>query len=144
MYLAEFENKNLIEKTVFSGFSSEELKKAPFWSDFDVATLANAFPQPFGRHNLRRDAPLSGLSPGYRGHATPIVQSTDAPRGNTPRFDKRRTINQKRADFATPVPPPWGPGSPKPCAHEGRPQQIAPASGQDAMCMVYQRNVRQP
>ena len=38
--------------------------------------------------------------------------------------------------------PRGGPGSAKPCTHEGRAQYIAPASGQDAMCCVTRRNVR--
>ena len=58
------------------------------------------------------------------------------------KISKRRTKPQKE-DHLFPQPPSSrGPGSAKPCTHEGRTQPTAPASGQDAMCCATQRNVR--
>ena len=58
------------------------------------------------------------------------------------KINKRRTKQQKE-DHLFPQPhSPRGPGSAKPCTHEGRTQPTAPASGQDAMCCATQRKVR--
>ena len=58
------------------------------------------------------------------------------------KISKRRTKPQ-REDHLFPQPhSPRGPGSAKPCTHEGRTQPTAPASGQDAMCCATQRKVR--
>ena len=58
------------------------------------------------------------------------------------KISKRRTKPQEE-DHLFPQPhSPRGPGSAKPCTHEGRTQPTTPASGQDAMCCATQRNVR--
>ena len=76
--------------------------------------------------------------------ATPLRCVIQAfPRRKHTQIANRKIINQTSVDVASfPVSLPGGPSSAEPCAHEGRAQQIAPASGQDAMCCVIQRNVK--
>ena len=109
--------------------SPKGTKKNDSLGDGSVATVADAFPQLNVQGPTEESAPQGGMSTDNCDNAFSIPQSKHVP--NQPK---------KKIHLPSPVSLSRGPGSAKPCTHEGRVQHIAPASGQDAMCCETQRN----